>query len=44
MLTDTGKDFSWDDIKGPKIDFVECSTEENSDLSLEPIKKWISKF
>uniref|UniRef100_A0A915PYZ8 Signal recognition particle receptor subunit beta n=1 Tax=Setaria digitata TaxID=48799 RepID=A0A915PYZ8_9BILA len=48
-LTSTGKNFRWDDLSSPRLDFIECFVKENSEddsmnksCQMEPVLEWIA--
>lgn len=46
ILTNSGKEFVWADLKGIKLDFVECSAksaegDRSQNYSLDPVREWI---
>jgi hypothetical protein len=45
LLSTSGRDFKWSDLKGRPVDFVECSAKEgekpDGEFSLTPVRAWI---
>ncbi|VDN44293.1 unnamed protein product [Gongylonema pulchrum] len=47
ILTKTGRNFQWDDLSLPYLDFVECFATVNSgagkkQCNIEPVQHWIA--
>lgn len=36
-----GKDFSFEDIRSMKVDFIECSAKGNDDNDLKDLQLWL---
>lgn len=39
-----GKDFDFADLRGMKVEFVECSAKENDKSGLNYIYEWLNKL
>ncbi|KAK0410952.1 hypothetical protein QR680_005406 [Steinernema hermaphroditum] len=46
VLTDSGKEFAWDDVPKTRIEFIECTaqSEDNEVSSLSPLIEWIDQL
>ncbi|KAI3422180.1 hypothetical protein GPALN_012713 [Globodera pallida] len=42
ILSKSGKNFVWTDLKSKKLDFVECTTQKDENYSLTPVREWIN--
>ncbi|KAL3083073.1 hypothetical protein niasHS_010875 [Heterodera schachtii] len=42
ILTKSGREFAWSELKNKKIDFLECTTRKDENFSFSSVREWIN--